>query len=49
MSSGAGAVLAIALIALGGVAIWAGWSGNYAHLLTWAQLQPTTTTASKGN
>lgn len=36
-------------IAAGGIMIWAAWSGNYAHLIAWAHLQPTTVTASKGN
>jgi hypothetical protein len=41
--------LAIGLVALGSLAIWAGWSGNYAKLQTLWGLSPSTVTASKGN
>lgn len=39
---------AIGLIVLGGIAIWAGWSGNYAKLQTLWGLSPSTVTSGKG-
>lgn len=41
-------LLAVGLITLGGVLIWAGWSGNYAQLQTLWGLSPSTVTSRKG-
>ena len=40
--------LAVILILLGVLFIWAGWSGNYVHLLIWWKLNPTTVSSGKG-